>query len=134
MEANHSKYGEYKMAKYNMPYRFNVDGVGFDVTFRIIETKLEYGESPNFQMTLAFARKVNTTETLVTKSIFNRRDKWDYQQGQRQAFKRLLERVWVNWYWTNNLIALGTWVGIKNFVQHARDYAYMAGMWNTDKE
>lgn len=118
------------MAKYNTPYRFNVHGVNFDVTFRVIDTNLEYGDSPGFRVTLAFARKVGTTETLVTKSIYNRKDKYDYQQGQRQAFKRLMERVWVNWVVGDEKINI---MPGKTFIQTARNIAFDAGMWNTEE-
>jgi hypothetical protein len=114
------------MAKKDTPYRFMVDGVKFDVVFDNALLKLEYDAKFHSSITFAFARKVGTVETLAAKTIRNPNDSRDSIIGQRVAFKRLMNLVWN--FWTDGS------VDQKIFVQHARDYAYMAGMWNTDEE
>jgi hypothetical protein len=114
------------MAKKDTPYRFMVDGVKFDVTFDYCYIGLEYNAKRHSYITIAFARKVGTVETLAAKSILNPNDIHNEIIGQRNAFKKLMEVVWA--FWTDCT------VDPRIFVQHARDCAYMAGLWNTDED
>ena len=117
------------MAEWNVPYRFNVYGVGFDVTFVYEIAPLEYGNTRLQVISLVFARKVGSVETVAAKSIKNPQDEGNYIQGQRVAFKRTMKAVWL-WFVDHSTNK----VTERDFIAKARSIAYMAGMWNTDEE
>jgi hypothetical protein len=121
------------MAEWNVPYRFNIHDIDFDVTFNHLFMNLSKGEPRNwYEVTLAFARKVGTTEVLANKAVLNPHDKQDYIQGQRLAFKRLLYTVWLHWHIASvepNNIILST-----KFIQKGREIAHLASIWDEIRE
>ena len=119
------------MAYNHTPYRFKVYGIDFDVTFVQLNVKLEYGSmKPIHFVTLAFARKIGTTETLAAKAIQNPRDPRSWDVGHRVAFKRLLSFIYTQWYYLPG----NRGIQLDQFVSEGRKIAFLAGMWNEVEE
>jgi hypothetical protein len=122
------------MALENMPYKFEVQGIKFDVVFRSISIPLEYNCDRLYDVTLVSARKSGTTETLAAKAIHNRQDNYDYMLGQRVAFKRLLKNIFYAWKLGVVLPCMVIDKRHKSFVSEGRKLAYLAGMWDGNED
>lgn len=114
------------MITFGQPYRFNVYGVNFDVSFDYVINRLEYDNQHAYRVTLAFARKVNTVKTLAAKTVRNPSDTHDKIIGYKKAFERIINLVWANW-----CDPLET--SRKEFATRAWQISFDAGMWNDEE-
>ena len=121
------------MAEWNVPHRFSIDKIEFDVTFHHIFVQLSKNQKRNwYEVTLAFAHKVGyPTDTVAAKAIKNPNDDYNCIYAQRLAFKRLMQTVFINW--SKDYIETEYDHPCKEFVNKARNFAYLAGMWNTEE-
>jgi hypothetical protein len=115
------------MAEWNVPYRFNVCGIEFDVTFVYAKLYLEQNNPHRFYTTLAFARKVGSPSTLAAKAILNPKDKYNYLLGQKKAFEKLINFVWAQ-------VGINKFGWRKDFSTLVWKLSFDMGMWNMDEE
>ena len=113
------------MAQNHCPHRFYVNDLIFDVTFIQTPVELEFGSSKTKLVTIAFAKRPKDVEVLAAKAIRNPKDDSSPFIGQRVAFKRLLQVVWMNWCGNQSE---------KEFTNHTRMIAFLMGLWDEVEE